>query len=160
MSDLGRTETVTFLRGEDEAELRRLDAEVQRTKPVKGAAPATLDEGDAHATAREQREKFAAEAEGRGTVIVMRSVGRKTWRRVLSEHPPRDGNADDAKFGANADTFGEAIVSVCLASPTFGTDEEREAFLDGLSEAQFGRLEVVAFTLNTTLGANPKASPA
>lgn len=159
-TDLGRTETVTFLRGEDEAELRRLDAEVGRTKPAKGAPPATLDEGDAHATAIEARQKFAAEAEGRGTTVVMRSVGRKTWRRLLSEHPPREGNDDDARFGANAETFGEAIVPVCMGTPTFTTDEDRDAFLDSLSEAQFGRLEVMAFRVNTSLGADPKQSPA
>lgn len=155
-TDLGRTETVVFLLGADEAELSRLDAEVRRTKQNK-APSATLDEPDAYAEAVEARTKFAAEAEGRGTTVVMRSVGRKTWRRMLSEHPARDGNEIDERLGANAESFGEAIVPACMASPVFQTDEERSAFLDSLSEAQFGRLEMAAFTLNTSLGADPKA---
>lgn len=146
-NDLGRSETVTFLRGDDEAELRRLREEAART--------------EADTPARKKAEKaandFAVTAEERGERIVMRSVGRKTWRRLLNEHPPRDGNEGDENIGANADTFGEAIVPVCLASPTFPTDEERDAFLDSLSPAQFGRLEVVAFQLNMSVGADPKA---
>lgn len=143
--DLGRSETVTFLRGEDEAELRRLREEAARLEP----------DTPARKKAEKAANDFAAEAEKRGERITMRSVGRKTWRRLLNEHPARDDSEADKSLGANADTFGEAIVPVCLASPTFSTDEEREAFLDSLSEAQFGRLEVVAFALNMSVGADP-----
>lgn len=155
MNDLGRTEIITFIRGEDEAKLRELDAEVERAKPKRSDEPRLLGEGDQHQEAVEARKKFAAQAKKRGTQVVMRSVGRKTWRRLLAENPPRDDSEIDERLGANADSFGEAIVSACLASPSFSTDEERDAFLDSLSEAQFGRLEMSAFELNRGLGADP-----
>jgi hypothetical protein len=155
VNDLGRTDTVTFLIGKDEARLRELDAEVARTKPDKTDGPRLLTEVDPHTAAVEARQKFAAAAKKRGTQVVMRSVGRKTWRRLLADNPPREGNTLDERLGADSDSFGEAIVAACLASPTFANDEERDAFLDSLSEAQFGRLELLAFELNRGLGADP-----
>lgn len=146
-NDLGRSETVTFLRGDDEAKLRELRTAADR-----------LEEGSPErAKAAEAHDVFAKTADRRGTKVTMRSVGRKTWRRLLNEHPPREGNEDDQRLGANVEEFGEAAVKACLASPTFSNDEDRDAFLDTLSEAQFGRLEISAFALNTSIGADPKA---
>ena len=187
-NDLGRSETVTFLRGDDEAELRRLRAEAARLREIadKAASAASraaagkdadaagkrkaaearkeADTAAAKATDAEQAaDEFAAQAEERGARVVVRSVGRKTWRKLLAEHPPRDDEDADKVLGANAQTFGEAVVPKCVASITRSdgssvlSDEDREDFLDGLSEAQFGTLEVVAFGLNASVGADPKA---
>lgn len=172
-----RTETVLLLQGDDEAKLRELRGEATRLreqaeslKPSQAQqnAPRTLSEPDtaaeAYAAAVAKAEKaekaadnHAAAAEKRAVKVVMRSVGRKTWRRLLAENPPRDGDENDKKIGANAEAFGEAMVYACLASPTFSNDEDRDAFLDQLSDAQFGNLEIVAFALNGTVGADPKA---
>lgn len=155
-TDLGRSETVTFLLGEDEAELRRLRQEATRLRAAANNSAADADEKAAE-KAEKAANKYADEAEERGVKVVMRSVGRKTWRRLLAENKPREDNELDEQMGANVETFGEAAVAACLASPTFTNDEERDAFLDQLSEAQFGKLEVVAFGLNASVGADPKA---
>lgn len=187
-NDLGRSETVTFLRGEDEAQLRRLRSEAERlhgiadqaeTEAALATASKDADAAQKRAAAQKRKDadaareaaesadaaadEFAAQAEERGAKVVVRSIGRKTWRTLFAQYPPREDNEDDKKFGANADEFGEAIVPKCVASITRAdgstalSDEDREDFLDGLSTAQYGQLEMVAYALNASVGADPKA---
>lgn len=154
-----RTRTILLLQGEDQDRLDELEAEVEALAPKKGqeSAPKTLDEGDPHSAAVAAAEEFAAEAEGRGVAVVVRAVGRKTWREFVAKNAPRPDHDGDKAVGVNEDTFPDVLVPASIASPKFNSDVERDAFLDSLSDAQFDRLYYTAFALNRTTGADPKA---
>lgn len=157
-----RTRTIILLQGEDQDRLDELDAEVDRLeaaakRATASRAPATLDEADPLPDARAELEAFAAEAQERGEKVVVRAVGRKVWRELVGKHGPRDGNDNDKAVGVNEDTFPDALVPACIASPVFTSEVKRDEFLDGLSSAQFDQIYYTAFALNRTTGADPKA---
>lgn len=157
-----RTATVIVLQGDDDERLRDLEAEVNRLTPKKGAPPSTLDEADELELAKLAHDEFSEEAKERGVKVVLRAVGRKTWRDLVAKHPPRvegDGVTKeqaegDKSFGANIEALQEELVPLCMASPT-GSNEERAAFLDSLNEGQFGDLAVRAWGLNIGKTADP-----
>lgn len=159
-----RTDTVIVLQGDDDKILRDLKAEVERIKkaePKKPLMAQTLDdlgpteqwEADLKA-AQEAHDTFAEEAKERGVKVILRALGRKTYRDLIAAHPARDGNESDKDFGANVDDLQEALVPLCMASPA-GSNEERAAFLDSLNEGQFGDLAVRAWQLNIGRTADP-----
>ena len=43
--------------------------------------------------------------------VVIKGLTRGEFRRLLTAHPPRDGDDLDGRLGYNADTFGDALVS-------------------------------------------------
>ena len=159
-----RTDTVIVLQGDDDEILRDLKAEVDRLekskpkKPITARTLADLDpeqdwEADLEA-ARDRHDAFAEEAKERGVKVILRALGRKTYRDLIAAHPPRDGNEGDKDFGANVDDLQEALVPLCMASPA-GSNEERSAFLDSLNEGQFGDLAIRAWQLNIGRTADP-----
>jgi len=159
-----RTETVIVLQGDDDEKLRHLKAEVARieaSKPKKDVLARTLSDADPlqaweaeKKAAEAAHDKFAAQAEKRGVKVILRAVGRKTWRDLVAKHPPRPANDTDEEVGANADDLQEELVPLCMASPV-GSKEEIAAFLDSLSEGQFGALAVKAHGLNMGRTADP-----
>jgi hypothetical protein len=46
--------------------------------------------------------------------VVIKGLTRGEFRRLLTEHPPRDGDRLDEQLGYNSDTFGDALVSACI----------------------------------------------
>lgn len=148
-----RTAKVKIWQGDDADRASELAAEVQRLKPGKGATAAEAGE---YQQAVDAHNAFIAEAEERVQVIVLRPLGRKMWRTLLAEHPPREGHAGDESQGVNYVTFGDALVPASIASPAW-SDAEKEEFLDSLTDAQFEELYINAFALNRVRGADPKA---
>lgn len=155
-----RTRTILLLQGDDQERLDDLEAEVARLAPKKSqaaATPLTLDEVSDYDQAVADAEAFYAQASERGVSVVVRAVGRKTWREFVAQHGPRDDSESDKAVGVNEETFPDALVPASIASPVFASDTERDAFLDALSSAQFDQLYGVAFYLNRTTGSDPKA---
>lgn len=167
-----RIHTVTLYQGDDLANLEALAQKVNALreeledakKDAKDAPPLLNGETDPVAEAKArladaevEHDNFLAQAEPRAVKIVLRALGRKTFRQLVDSHPPREGNDDDKNAGVNEDTFVEALVPLAIASPTFSSDAEREAFLDSLTAAQFRSLYLWAYALNTVEGATPKA---
>lgn len=154
-----RTRSILLLQGEDQDRLDELEAEVARLAPKKGQpqTPLTSGEVSEHDAAIEAVESFCAEASERGVSVVLRAVGRKTWREFVAKHSPRPDHEADKAVGVNEETFPDALVPASIASPTFTSDTERDAFLDALSSAQFDQLYYTAFALNRTTGSDPKA---
>lgn len=147
---------VVIYQGDDRARLDELEQAVEaaRTTPV---VARTLGEQPPELEAIEAYNAFLAEAEERAVVVLLRPLGRKKWRALVAAHPPRPGNDDDKRFGVNDETFGDALVAACLASPTFDSDAEMDVFLDSLTSVQFDLLYAKAFTLNRTPPTDPKA---
>lgn len=158
-----RTESVIVLQGDDDETLRHLKADVDRLEKSKprqvgerllGDVDPEVEWEAAKAAAKQAHDEFAEEAKERGVTVVLRAVGRKTWRDLVARHPARDGNEADKNFGANVDALQEELVPLCMASPT-GTNEERAAFLDSLNEGQFGDLAIKSWGLNIGKTADP-----
>ena len=46
--------------------------------------------------------------------IIIKGLTRGEFRRLLTAHPPRQGDDLDGKVGYNADTFGDALIKTCI----------------------------------------------
>lgn len=117
--------------------------------------------GDDDTPADEAREAYnvaVAEAAERAVLVRVNQVGRKIFRRLLSEHPPREDNDVDQVLGYNDDTFGEALLLACVTEPAFGTVEDKQTFLDSLADGDFEQLMETAVALNRGRSADPLAS--
>ena len=74
--------------------------------------PVNLDAqlADVRAKMDEQRKIIAS-----GVVrIIIKGLTRGEFRRLLTAHPPRQGDDLDSKVGYNADTFGDALIKACI----------------------------------------------
>jgi hypothetical protein len=46
--------------------------------------------------------------------IVIKGLTRGEFRRLVTAHPPREGDDLDKRLGYNADTFGDALIKACI----------------------------------------------
>lgn len=46
--------------------------------------------------------------------VHIKGLTRGEFRRMLTAHPPREGDPLDAQLGYNSDTFGDALISACI----------------------------------------------
>lgn len=167
-----RMRTVSIYQGDDLDRLQQFADDVNTLeerledaiKAAKDAPPLGMLDGDpvgdvraALQAAKEAHDAYLADAETRAIKAVLHALPRKKYRALVNDHPPRDGNEGDKGLGFNDETFGEVLVPLSLASPTFDTTAERDEFLDELSQGQFRLLYIQAFLLNTSNGADPKA---
>ena len=109
------------------AEEKRLTRAMAREpEPTDGPAPVRLDGrprrlseppvnleaelADVRAQMDEQRKIISS-----GVVrIIIKGLTRGEFRRLLTAHPPRQGDDLDTKVGYNADTFGDALIKACI----------------------------------------------
>lgn len=49
-----------------------------------------------------------------------------TWESLVVEHPPREENAEDAKYGFNRDTFWSVLARESLVEPNFDAEDWRD----------------------------------
>jgi hypothetical protein len=88
--------------GDEEAPRRRM------SEPQKAISDAVIAE--VRAKMDEQRKVIAS-----GVVrIVIKGLTRGEFRRLVTAHPPREGDDLDKRLGYNADTFGDALVKACI----------------------------------------------
>jgi hypothetical protein len=111
----------------------------------------------------DEYEQLVAEAEAEAVQVRLGALPRKTWRSLVTEHPPRQVGADgvteqqarsDALSGVNDVTFKDALVPMSIVEPAVTEDD-----LEALSDIDFDRLYLAAFALNRGTVADPKASP-
>lgn len=151
----------------------RMDEHRQR---VQGGAARLGDGPPDPGPAEEAYDAFVTEAAERAVEVQIRALGRSRWRDLFDEHPPRmvtkiiDGeeqsveHPDDEPFGVNTKTFPDKLLAydhdgvATIVEPTFPTAAARQAWLDDLSAGDFDKLWATAYYLNTSLGADPKAS--
>ncbi len=98
------------------------------------------------------------EAKPRAVSVLMRAVGRKKWREMVREaQPPREGDKGDEALGFDQEKLSDLLVPECMAEPSFKLRADQEAFLDSLSDAQFGHLYDAAYAVNRGSVPDPKA---
>lgn len=157
-----RTAVVTIYPGDYLDRIRHLEARfAAAVEAEKGSAPRTNDEvPESHQIAQEH-DDLVAEAEIEAVHVRVGALPRKTWKKLVSEHPPRqpgDGVTEmqarsDALSGVNDDTFKEAVVPLSIIEPDL-TEED----LDALADIDFDRLYMAALGLNRGKVEDPKAS--
>ncbi len=174
--------TITIYAGEDKARLLQLrtEAAVAQSRYYEAADKqdhAPLRAGDALETeplraawerAEQAFDEFVDEAAKRATEVVVDHIGRRRFRDLRLEHPPRthmverDGEQvtetlpDDAPYGFNVDTLPAALLSYVdeaakvrtIVKPR-KTPAKLTAWLDDeLSEGQFDEIWTAAFREN------------
>ena len=94
--------------GDDGPTPVRLDGRPRRLSEPPDDLDAQL--ADVRAEMDEQRKVIAS-----GVVrILIKGLTRGEFRRLLTAHPPRQGDDLDARVGYNADTFGDALIKACI----------------------------------------------
>ena len=96
--------------GDDGPDTLRLDGTRPRRRLFD--PPENLDAqlADVRAKMDEQRAIISS-----GVVrIIIKGLTRGEFRRLLTAHPPRQGDDLDTRMGYNADTFGDALIQACI----------------------------------------------
>tara|TARA_R100000656_G_scaffold3972_2_gene5474 strand:- start:1142 stop:1666 length:525 start_codon:yes stop_codon:yes gene_type:complete len=151
-----RTTTHTIYHGDDMERLGEMFAAAEAAERFEQNGVARIgDVGDAQAK-KDAYYAAADEAATRATVIRLNQLGRKAFRALMTEHPPRDGNEADKGAGYNEDTFPEALLAASVVEPEFRSNAERDTFLDNLAEGDFDSLFIKAYMLNRQVSADPK----
>lgn len=161
MSDLipQRTDEVVLYRDDDQREIDRLRKAIE-TAATSSASPLRLGDDDNVVTAANAYDEFVKGAAERGVKVVVKNIPGRRWRAFVADHPPREKNADDAEWGYNVLTFGDAVVPVCVVSIGGATLDVAgvEAAVDSMSDGDFSRVYSAVVRINTGRGPDPKAS--
>ena len=121
---------------EAQEEFNRLAAEEKRLtramarepEPTDGPAPVRLDGRPRRLSEPARADRIEAELadvrakmdEQRAIIssgvvrIIIKGLTRGEFRRLLTAHPPRQGDDLDTRMGYNADTFGDALIKACI----------------------------------------------
>lgn len=159
-----RTARVVVYQGDDLARLGEYDDAVAKAEEAKKRAEKSggvrlMHEDDpveaavqALDAAKAERDAFAAEAEARGVVIVLHAQPRKTWRKLMDEHPARDReqHPEDYPIGpCNIETLPDALLPLSIDREQSTIDGDLTEFLESLSDYDYyDRLFLQAFALN------------
>lgn len=171
-----QTKTVVLYQGDDLARIDELQeavaSAISQGKP-EGDASATMDEADPSQDAAKAHDDFVTEAETRAVKIEVQVLGRRQWRSLVAEHPPRmetktvpgEGDepakvtevvhSDDATVGFNTESMADPLVAASVIG--FDTSVDRDSFIDGLSDRNFMKVYGAAVYLNCGVIADPKA---
>lgn len=156
-----REATVTIYQGDYLDRLRHLE---QRHKAALEAEANTtrLNSDIPESVAiRTEYDAIKAEADETALDLSLFALGRKVWRGLVAEHPPRKDNDSDDAMGVNEETFKDALVPLALQYPDehdrSGDEQIGEDELDRLSDIDFDRLYYSAFALNRAPATAPKA---
>lgn len=164
---MARTTVVHLLTGDYPDRLEKMFREAKAA--AESDAPRTaLDD----AQLEEAYEALKAEALEAGTTVHLAGVGRKTWRTLKENHPPRSGEGVDPEVadqdrlaGVNADAVEDDLVYESIRAwqvETGGKDpnvSSRAAFdewADTLSEGEWQVLVIRAWELANGARLDPK----
>lgn len=154
-----RTARIPLYQGDDLALIESLRGDLERAKATAGGL---LRVGDTNATVDAAKAALLAaydDAKPRAVWVTVKALGRRNWRSLIDEHPPRDGNREDHDvYGgvANISTLADPLVVASIIEPEFPTPLDRDEFLDRLSDADFTSIFRAAFALNRVPGGDPK----
>lgn len=175
-----RSATVVLYQGDDMdtlAELRRRVDLAERQAEQRSGTERAGDDDMSVSEAKNAFDAFVDAAAERALEVEIRSIGRRRFRDLVLEHPPRmvdaepdaDGKVvqveheDDQGYGVNVDTFARALLTyrdgehVTIAHPEFPSKAAVEAFVDDeLAEGDFDKAWTGAFFLNRAPSADPK----
>lgn len=134
-----------------------------------GALVAELEEARAELEAQHQGmlqapkelearvEKLAKEVDKKTRTFVFQSIGRRAWRKMLSEHPPtKEHLAMEPELDFNPDTFPAVAFRRSCISPEL-TQDDAEWLAGDLPEGEFTRVWGALLRANVVGGDAKKA---
>lgn len=153
------TTTVVLFQGDDLDPIEEHRAAVERAAIANGAPLRVGDEGVPPAVleAAAEYDAFMEGAVERAIHLRLVAVPRRRYRELLATHPARDGNEADEAAGFDVDGFTDELVPESIAAGQFDSDEDRDAFLDDLSDAEWSQVASAAVRLNEGGAPDPKA---
>lgn len=130
------------------AELERAEREVEERRAEKMIEiPAELE---AHVQA------LAKSVESKMRTFTFQSIGRRNWRKLISEHPPTaEQREQDPELDHNPDTFPAAAFEASCIEPKLSTEDAE--WLTDLPEGEFMRLWGACLKANLIGGDAKKA---
>lgn len=139
------------------SELEEAQARLQAAKKTAGGmleAPAELENHVA---------ELAKKVEEKTRTFIFSSIGRRAWRKLLSEHPPTDEQKENTppdvfgnRIDNNPETFPVAAMVATCTSPGL-TQEEAQWIADELPEAVYMRFWNAVLQANVLGGDEKKA---
>ena len=127
--------------------------------------------------ARNAYDAFVDEAAERAVEVVVRAIGRRRFRELVTAHPPRTEkndkgedvtHADDAEYGVDMETFPPALLTFAesgeegvrtIVKPDEVTKSPgalRDFLDDDVTEGDYERIFTVAYWINRAPGSDPK----
>lgn len=148
-------EEVPLYSSEDQHQIDDLRRAVEKAA---SASPSPLRLGDDInvVSAAEAYDEFVAEAAERSVKARVENIPGHQWRAFVAEHTPRPDNDDDADWGFNFHTLGEAVVPLSVVS--IGGNPPAEGEIADLREGHFAAIYEAVRKVNTGRGPNPKDS--
>lgn len=124
--------------------LERKLADVDRTPGADSLA------GDPRRPIAEAIKAIEAQMREHSIEFRFRALPRMRFTKLITEHPPREGNRGDAMLGANEDTLFAALVRECTVAPELDAEDwDNLLGAEGvLSSAQFDLLSNTAWAVN------------
>jgi hypothetical protein len=126
--------------GDDEAPRRRMSQPAEDVDAALAEVQAKMDE---------QRAVIAS-----GVVrVILKGLTRGEFRRLLSAHPPKDGDKLDERLGYDSDTFGDALITACIVRTEDlegePVDNEWPKWADEMTNGQWEEFFTACMTLTT-----------
>ena len=168
------TRTVHVYRGDYQARLSRLEAQILKAAKANDGETVMLDETPENERLAAEYEALAAQASDHRVTVTVQALPRRISKALRAAHPPRkagdDGVSDlqargDMVFGVNEDTFCEALVrggeveidGQPVAYRSVVDPELAPEDFEALSEGAFTELYAAALDLTFGFSADPKA---
>jgi hypothetical protein len=98
-----------------------------------------------------------AQAESATVEFTVRNIGRKAWRKLITEHPPPADDLEGWRF--DPETFPVAALAASCVDPVM-TLEQADLLAAKLSDGQFQKLSAAVFDVNVGDDLIPKFAPA
>ncbi len=168
-----RTSEVTIYQGDYLDRLRFLERQYDEMVKAESKTTPLLNDIPESTRLAEEHEALKAEAEKTAIHVQLRAVRRSQYRELADAHPPRNGDDEDpqvvladSKMGVNEKEFRLVLVPAAIVQIRVGDDitewsgmseDDREEFLDTITEADFELLFSHAFALVNAFGSAPKA---
>lgn len=161
-----RSEQVPIFQGDDAAYVEAARQDFNRAASQEPMAARRLGDSSPLQEAAEAYDAAVADALPRAVMVTVQALGRKAYRRLLAEHPPRDGNEDDETLGFNQDAFTEALLEYfdlqtgekTVTEPQFMSAAALVTWLEDLNDGNFAQLASAAVRVNEGGSPDPKAS--
>jgi hypothetical protein len=116
-------------------EYNRLEGQAANPTSMAGADRTRLDELAAQLAADTMAFRFEA-------------LGRRSLRKLLDEHPPRDGKQRDQILGFDEDAATAAVIRRCLKEPDLAEKALDELLDEDLTDGQYERLSDAVWAIN------------
>lgn len=114
--------------------------EARKANPTSLAGMSTED--------RERLDELAAQIRADTMTFKVRALGRRSFQKLLDEHPPREGKLRDQGLGFNEDAATAALIRRCLIEPDLAEKALDELLDEDLVDGQYQELSDAVWAIN------------